>query len=233
MPPRYAYWTIIIDNLPTAFRARDRAELLPTLKQLTPRSPDAVIKWFSRGRLWESPEEARQAQRKPAEARGSDWRPGGRHEDPRARFKKERDEKKARRERQEGDRSTDGREAGPTRPPFDEQGDRKPFRPQGDHPEGKPPFRPQGDRPEGRPPFRPQGDRPEGRPPFRPQGDRPGGKPPFRPQGDRPGGKPPFRPQGDRPGGKPPFRPQGDRRGGKPFRPKGGPGGRNPKRGRE
>ena len=31
MPPRYAYWTILIDNKTTAFRARDREELVPTL----------------------------------------------------------------------------------------------------------------------------------------------------------------------------------------------------------
>ena len=30
MPPRYAYWTIIAGGLPTAFRAAEREELLPT-----------------------------------------------------------------------------------------------------------------------------------------------------------------------------------------------------------
>ena len=29
MPPRYAYWTILIDQKPTAFRAREREELMP------------------------------------------------------------------------------------------------------------------------------------------------------------------------------------------------------------
>ena len=32
MPPRFAYWTILIDDNPTAFRARDAEELLPTLQ---------------------------------------------------------------------------------------------------------------------------------------------------------------------------------------------------------
>ncbi len=32
MPPRFAYWTILIENTPTAFRARDREELLPNLR---------------------------------------------------------------------------------------------------------------------------------------------------------------------------------------------------------
>ena len=100
MPPRYAYWTILIDDKPTAFRARDREELLPTFHQLQRTNPNIVFKWFARGRLWESPEAARASQRmpKPArEPRGRGWRPGGKHEDPRARFKKRRGDKGSRR----------------------------------------------------------------------------------------------------------------------------------------
>ena len=91
MPPRFAYWTILIDNTPTAFRARDREELLPTFAQLKRKSDDVVIKWFAQGRLWDSPEAQRSVGRKPAftgEKRGNDWRPGGTHKDPRDRFKK-------------------------------------------------------------------------------------------------------------------------------------------------
>jgi hypothetical protein len=91
MPPRYAYWTILIDQKPTAFRAREREELLPTFHQLGRKNPDVVLKWFARGRLWESPEEAQAAQRAPKtplEKRGHAWRPGGEHRDPRERFKK-------------------------------------------------------------------------------------------------------------------------------------------------
>src|SRR5437762_10376191 len=91
MPPRYAYWTILIDQKATAFRAREREELLPTFNQLRRKNTDVVMKWFARGRLWESPEAAEAAQRapKPApEKRGRDWRPGGEHRDPRDRFKK-------------------------------------------------------------------------------------------------------------------------------------------------
>ena len=91
MPPRYAYWTILIDNKPTAFRARERDELLPTLHQLRRKNADVVMKWFARGRLWESPEAERAAERAPkppSEKRGRDWRPGGQHRDPRDRFKK-------------------------------------------------------------------------------------------------------------------------------------------------
>jgi hypothetical protein len=89
MPPRYAYWTILIDRKPTAFRARTQADLLPTFHQLRRTNPDIVLKWFARGRLWDSPEQARWAQMHPParrERRTSEWRPGGAHKDPRARF---------------------------------------------------------------------------------------------------------------------------------------------------
>ena len=106
MPPRYAYWTIIAGGLPTAFRAAERDELLPTFRRIHEKHPDAEMKYFARGKLWTSPEEARNA----AEARraraahggpgrgdtpppGRDWRPGGDHRDPRQNFK---DAKKAR-----------------------------------------------------------------------------------------------------------------------------------------
>jgi hypothetical protein len=89
VPPRYAYWTILIDNQPTAFRAKDRDELLPTLNQLKRKSPTAEMKWFARGKLWDSPEQAQWAGRNmPAPARSRDWRPGGEHKDPRARWDK-------------------------------------------------------------------------------------------------------------------------------------------------
>jgi hypothetical protein len=56
MPPRFAYWTILIDKRPTAFRARDRSELIPTLQQLRRTNTDVVLKWFGRGRFWDSRE---------------------------------------------------------------------------------------------------------------------------------------------------------------------------------
>jgi len=102
MPPRHAFWTIILDGLPTAFRAATRDELLPTLKQLQAKNPDAVMKWFARGRVWESPEDAHAALRRPParpESRGRDWRPGGDHKDPRERFRKETFQARRRREK--------------------------------------------------------------------------------------------------------------------------------------
>lgn len=88
VPPRFAYWTILIDNTATAFRAQHAEDLLPTLVQLRRTNSNVVMKWFARGRLWESPDEAKAAVRAPklTEKRGRDWRPGGQHKDPRARF---------------------------------------------------------------------------------------------------------------------------------------------------
>ena len=60
MPPRHAYWTIILEGKPTAFRAHTRDELVPTFKQLQARHPDAVLMWFARGRLWPSQEHERE-----------------------------------------------------------------------------------------------------------------------------------------------------------------------------
>src|SRR5437762_12817566 len=91
MPPRFVYWTILIDGQPTAFRAREREELLPTINQLKRKNQDVVVKWFAHGRLWDSPEAEREAQQRPApppEKRAHDWRPGGQHKDPRDRVKK-------------------------------------------------------------------------------------------------------------------------------------------------
>ncbi len=61
MPPRFAYWTILVGGLPTAFRAAEREEMLPTFKRLQQKHPDAEMRWFARGKLWASPAEAREA----------------------------------------------------------------------------------------------------------------------------------------------------------------------------
>jgi hypothetical protein len=135
MPPRHVYWTIIVDGKPTAFRAHSRDELLPTLRQLQSKHPDSVMKWFARGKLWESQEEERAAARNRGarEHRGRDWRPGGEHQDPRARFKVPRDVKRRRfaarnrresvgdRDRPPGERPQE--DSGPgSRPPWKREG---------------------------------------------------------------------------------------------------------------
>ena len=149
MPPRYAYWTILIDNRPTAFRASDSADLLPTLTQLKRTNPNAEMKWFARGKLWDNPEQAQWAVRnlpKPAERRGRDWRPGGTHKDPRAARpgRTHKDPRSAR----PGGTHKDPRSARPggthQDPRFERPGgtrkDLQPARP--DRPKGRPPKRP-------------------------------------------------------------------------------------------
>lgn len=86
---------------------------MPTFRRLLEKHPDATMKWFAKGKLWESPEDARRdadartgSQDSPRPSRGRSWRPGGEHRDPRQPFidaKKARniDRRKARFERQE------------------------------------------------------------------------------------------------------------------------------------
>ena len=59
MPPRFAYWTIILDGTPTSFRTKEREDILPLYNQLKAKNPAALLKWFSGGRLWDSPEQAK------------------------------------------------------------------------------------------------------------------------------------------------------------------------------
>jgi len=103
MPPRFAYWTILIDGKPTAFRAREQDELLPTFGQLKRKNADVVLRWFARGRLWDSPDAERAATRAPKkfEKRAKDWRPGGEHKDPRQHW---RDQKKQRNQERRAER---------------------------------------------------------------------------------------------------------------------------------
>lgn len=193
MPPRFAYWTILIDNAPTAFRARDLEELLPTVNQLKRKNENVIVKWFSGGELWDSPEQARETRlsRKPkvVEKRGHEWRPGGQHKDPRARFDKK--QKKDRpRDRDRPNVAQPFRAAGPSDRP------RKPF--------GKRPFGPKkpwapGARPWSGPPRGPKpsgGDRrfakPHGAP--KPRSGEGGWQNRERPRGPRP----PFKPAGPR-----------------------------------
>ena len=98
MPPRYSYWTILAGGLPTAFRAAEHADLLPTFNRIREKHPDAEMKWFARGRLWASPAEAQADLQRARIRRDRDWRPGGDHRDPRQTFKTKRPRDAARRE---------------------------------------------------------------------------------------------------------------------------------------
>jgi hypothetical protein len=142
VPPRHAYWTIIVGNLPTAFRAAHREELLPTFEQLRRTHPDAVLRWFARGRLWDSPEAARERPARAPNARGRDWRPGGTHRDPRDRVRKERQARwRAIRERSFLKKQTAGeRRDDPLRRPQQERPapQRRQERPQQERPQERP-----------------------------------------------------------------------------------------------
>jgi hypothetical protein len=242
MPPRHAYWTIILEGKPTAFRTHTRDELLPTFKQLQARHSDIQMKWFARGRLWESPDEERAAaRRRGEERRGPSWRPGGSHEDPRERFQVPRDEKrrrfaaKLRRDRPAGGSSGPAQgDAGATGPPRSTPAAR-PTGPRGANPPTgpraaaarKPGPRPPGLRPGGPSASRPSGpssSRPSGPPRSRPSG--PSGSRPSGPSGSRPSGPPRSRPSG--PPGSRPSGPSGSRPGGPPGSRPGGPPGSRP-----
>jgi len=192
MPPRFAYWTILVGGLPTAFRSAERDELMPTFKRLQEKQPDAEMRWFARGKLWSSPEEAsadtrgRSADADRA-ARGRNWRPGGTHQDPRQPYKDAKKRGNQERRQQRFDRKQDKDQV--TRPNAQgsmPKGDRRPRQDQGARPEWK------RDRPEG---ARPKGPGAEGRshrPEWkkdRPEGARPawsGDKPKWesRPKGN-------------------------------------------------
>lgn len=78
MPPRYAYWTIIVDNQPTAFRAGLQEDLMPTFKRLKEKHPSATMMWFQNGKLWPTRVDAQEAMRaRGAMGRRGDERQGG------------------------------------------------------------------------------------------------------------------------------------------------------------
>jgi hypothetical protein len=78
MPPRYAYWTILVDDQPTAFRAGAKEDLLPTFNRLKEKHASAAMMWFQNGKLWPSRLDAQEAMRARGEkGRRGDARQGG------------------------------------------------------------------------------------------------------------------------------------------------------------
>jgi hypothetical protein len=61
MPPRYAYWTILVDEQPTAFRASSQEDLMPTFKRLKEKNATAKMMWWQNGKLWDSRVDAQEA----------------------------------------------------------------------------------------------------------------------------------------------------------------------------
>jgi hypothetical protein len=255
---RFLYWTILIGDEPTSFRAAEAAELKPTLVQLQRTNPEARLVWFERGRIWGSPAEAHAARlgdRATAKSRPSTWRPGGKHVDPRQKYK---DAKKAKwtrfkegiRARSEGrysDRPPPVREDGPKRSTKEILADWKPP-PAADRKDNS-----ATDRRENRPTdrkdhgatdrrrqtqtrdreWRPkaEGDRPQSRGPWQPKREtlRQDSRRPWgsKPEGERPAPRKPWGAQPD--GERPPRKPWGAKpEGARPDRPKFGskPGGK-------
>ena len=103
MPPRYAYWTILIDGQPTAFRAAMEEDLLPTFKRLQQKHPSAEMKWFQNGKLWDSRVAAQESMReRGVRGRMGDSRQGGFRDRKRSPgFRPPSDERKSRPERPE------------------------------------------------------------------------------------------------------------------------------------
>jgi hypothetical protein len=142
MPAPHAFWVIVDGATPTAFRAKHRDDLVPTLKQLQRTQPAVVLRWFDRGRLWDSPiaaREALKAQRRLRSDRGPGWRPGGSHVDPRERYKLTRDQKRARFKRRRFGAKPGGVAGKPDgwearKPGSGKAGARRPFRPGGRRP---------------------------------------------------------------------------------------------------
>src|SRR5688572_1603133 len=259
MPPPHSFWVILIGKTPTSFRGKAREDLVPTLRQLQRTQSDVTLRWFERGKVWESPEAAIGAAKLAAtaarEKRTKEWRPGGEHRDPKARFELTRDQKRAKFKRDQSAPDRGERD----RPPRDQRGDDRPKSPFGPKPPRAPrPDRPWSDRskPFARPdrarserPWsdRPKFDRPKPggspfpdrgpRPPRPPRGDsrapdRPfGSRPPRGDRRDRPSGPPvenPFKDQsGTRPAGRPDRRPTSGRPA-RPGRPSSGRGGFKP-----
>ena len=84
MPPRYAYWTILVDEQPTAFRAALQDDLMPTFKRLRHKHPSARLVWFQNGKVWKSRLDAHEAMRERGErGRAGDERQGGFRSRPR------------------------------------------------------------------------------------------------------------------------------------------------------
>ena len=86
MPPRYSYWTILAGGLPTAFRAAEREDLLPTFNRIRDKHPDAEMQWFARAACGIAGIRAGGPATSAGAAR-SRLAPGGDHKDPRKKFK--------------------------------------------------------------------------------------------------------------------------------------------------
>jgi hypothetical protein len=191
MPPRYAYWTIIVDDQPTAFRAGSQEDLMPTFKRLKEKQPTAKMMWFQNGKLWESRIDAQEAMR----TRGELGRRGDARQSDRPPF----------RDRARASLKPSSRfdSAKPEWKPKRAEGERSEWKPKAERPEWTP-------KSEARPEWKPKSDRPrseESRSAWKPKrdgGDRTawkprsedGARPEWKP---KPHGRQEWKPKSDRP----------------------------------
>jgi len=216
VPPRYAYWTIIVDDQPTAFRAGALDDIMPTFNRLKEKQPTAKLMWFQSGKLWPSRIDAREAMQVRGErGRYSDPRQDGGDKTPaREPFDSARQKSGVAQDRRPKWKSKDfaarPRAATPERP---ERTERPEWKPRSSSPTAPGPSRPERST---RPEWKPKGaatDRPAWRP--KGAGDRPAWKgrddsrAPARPEwksksasGERPAWQPRSAP-GERPEWKP------------------------------
>jgi hypothetical protein len=181
MPPRYAYWTIIVDDQPTAFRAGALDDIMPTFNRLKEKQPTAKLMWFQSGKLWPSRIDAREAM----QVRGE----RGRYSDP-----KQDGGDKISRERPKWK----SKDFSNPKPPAARAERTEPFdsaRPKsGVAQDRRPEWKPRSSNPKPEAPNREQSTKPEWKP------KAPGAKPEWKPKGastDRPAWKP--KGAGDRP----------------------------------
>jgi hypothetical protein len=128
MPPRYAYWTILVDEQPTAFRAGDREDLQPTFKRLKEKHPSARMVWFQNGKIWDSRLDAQEAMRARGEmGRRGDARQGGRYGDRSPRPEQgERRDASGKLDWQPKDPTSSRKEAGFSKPDYKRRRDARP-----------------------------------------------------------------------------------------------------------
>lgn len=229
MPPRYAYWTILVDDQPTAFRASAQEDLMPTLKRLQAKHASAKMMWFQNGKLWNSRVDAQEAMHARGEMgrRGDARQAGGGFRDRDRKPFGDRGRKPFGERRDSGPRTAWTPRGEPSSPPPRRNADEKlEWKPKGEFVPApkraeRPEWKPKGsfDRGEKKE-WRPKAsfdrdERPRSfkRPDYKPSGDSSAGRPEWKPKGafDR---KTEWKPKGSfdrdsRPAGKPEWKPKG------------------------
>ena len=219
MPPRYVYWTIIVDGQPTAFRSGSLEDIMPTFNRVKEKQPSAELKWFQYGQLWPSRHDAQDFMR----ARGD----RGRERDPRqntgdASSAKASSFAKATEDKPEGrpERAWNAKPEWKTRSTFAPRKEVGSGFSRSEKPAGKPEWKP-------KEPFTPSGDKPVGKPEWKPKGTFEPKEPGHKSGGDKPAWKPKGssspKPQASSAWSDRDDRPAGQARGSKPpeWKPKG------------